>query len=162
MVDSDGVEGLEEFVHEISIFIDPESIPHELCRDRRSSFDHPSCSDIVNKTPSDPSVTDPTILPKISILEPYQSAQIEARDISKDRITVSDTPIGNDLPYFLIMYISDHERGRKWGQCEREKIRSIYENKEQYTSYDEKWDAGFFHEKEGITGTEDYSISKWY
>ena len=139
MVDPDGVEGLEEFVHEISIFIDPESIPYELCRDRRSSFDHPSCTDIVNKTPSDPSVTDPVIVPEISILDPEKSTQIKARNILECNIAMSDTRSSNDLPDLLSVHISDHERRWKWREWEWQKIGTIEpkkSNTENENTYD--------------------------
>ncbi len=149
-------------MRKVSLLIDPEGISDELCRDRRRSFDDPSCLEIMDDTASNPSDTDTIIGPKIPILEPDQSTEVEIRNICKHYITVSDTLIRDDLSYLFVMDISDDDwRGERWDR-EGEKIRSIYENKEQYTSYDEKWDAGFFHEKEGITGTEDYSISKWY
>lgn len=134
-------------MREISFFIDSKSISDELSWYRGRSFDNLSRLEIMDDTPSNPPHTDTIIDPKISILEPDKTTEVETRNIRKNYITVSDTLIRDNLSYLLIVHISDHERWSERWDRKREEIENIYENKENYTSYNEKWDAEFFHKK---------------
>lgn len=94
---------------EVSFLIDPEGIADILCGEGRGTFDDPSCLEVMDDTASNPTQAHSIVVPKAAILEPYETTQIECRNLIKSHLSVSDTLIGDDLPDLSIMHISDDE-----------------------------------------------------